>query len=408
MTRDERQDLVIERWKEAKCRATLVAGTGFGKTRTALKAIQRVLSKNPTLQVVVVVPTKILKDQWSKELKNWNLKATVMILNTASKKKFDCDFLILDEAHRANAISMSKVFHNCQPALILGLTATYERLDGREKEVLDLYCPVCDTITLEETVENGWTSPYILYKVVLDVDTTSYIEANREFMSHFAFFNFEFDTAMKAVCDILFRQKLARHMGCEVSEVTSHAFGWKRAMQFRKNFIANHPKKIEIARKILQYRQNTKAITFNASIKQCESYKTGYVVHSKQKDKENKEILKQFAELGPGNVLHNSKVAKEGYDCPGLGLVIVTGFNSDKLSLVQIIGRGIRFEQNKITEVFVITLKGTQDQKWFHNASVGMDYIEIDENDLNIILKNEEINKNKVKQNNKLNRILCY
>ena len=76
--------------------------------------------------------------------------------------------------------------------------------------------------------------------------------------------------------------------------------------------------------------------------------------------------------------------------------------------MVQIIGRGIRFEQNKITEVFVITLKGTQDQKWFHNASVGMDYIEIDENDLNIILKNEEINKNKVKQNNKLNRILCY
>lgn len=30
MTRDDRQDLVIERWKKAKCRATLVAGTGFG------------------------------------------------------------------------------------------------------------------------------------------------------------------------------------------------------------------------------------------------------------------------------------------------------------------------------------------------------------------------------------------
>lgn len=30
MTRDDRQNLVIERWKEAKCRATLVAGTGFG------------------------------------------------------------------------------------------------------------------------------------------------------------------------------------------------------------------------------------------------------------------------------------------------------------------------------------------------------------------------------------------
>lgn len=407
MTRDERQDLVIERWKEAQCRATLVAGTGFGKTRTAIKAISRVLSKNPTLDVVVVVPTKILKNQWTEELQKWNLNASVLVLNTAAKKPFKCDFLVIDEAHRANAVSMSRLFDNCSPILILGLTATYERLDGREKEVLDKHCPVCDTITLEETVENGWTSPYTLYKVVLNVDTSEYANANIEFMSHFSFFNFEFDTAMKAVCDLLFRQKLARHMGCDIKEVTAHAFGWKKAMQFRKSFIANHPKKIEIAKKILAYRQNTKAITFNSSIKQCEAYKSGYVVHSKKKDKENKLILEEFASLGPGHVLHNSKVAKEGYDCPGLGLVIVTGFNSDKLSLVQIIGRGIRFEQGKNTEVFVITLQNTQDQKWFHNASLGMDYVEINESDLDIVLKHEKITKI-TNNKNKLKRILCY
>ena len=69
MTRDERQDLVIEKWKAAGCRSTVVANTGFGKTRTALKAMQRVLNKAPSAIIVVIVPTKILKDQWIKQLK---------------------------------------------------------------------------------------------------------------------------------------------------------------------------------------------------------------------------------------------------------------------------------------------------------------------------------------------------
>lgn len=30
MTRDERQDLVIDRWKATGCRSTVVANTGFG------------------------------------------------------------------------------------------------------------------------------------------------------------------------------------------------------------------------------------------------------------------------------------------------------------------------------------------------------------------------------------------
>ena len=337
MTRDERQDLAIEKWKKAGGRSAIVGCTGVGKTRIALKTIQRVLNKAPTTTVVVVVPTKILKDQWVKQLQEWGLTATVMVLNTAAAKPFYCNFLIIDECHRANSLSFSRLFQNCQPKLILALTATYERLDGREKEVMEKYCPVCDTISLQEASENGWVAPYTLYKVVLDVDTTEYIKANQAFMNHFAFFNFKWDDAMKAVCDIKFRQQYSKQMGCTLQEVTAHAFGWNKAMQFRKSFIANHPKKIEVAKHILENRKDQKAITFNTSIKQCESYGFGYVVHSHKKDKENKQILDNFAKLGAGEVLHNSKVAKEGYDCPGLGLMVVTGFHSDKISLTQVV-----------------------------------------------------------------------
>ena len=161
-----------------------------------------------------------------------------------------------------------------------------------------------------------------------------------------------------------FRNNYAYLLGVSVKEVAARAFAWNRAMQFRKKFIANHPKKIEIAKKILEARKNTKAITFNSSIKQCEAYGFGYVIHSEKKKKENKAILDEFAKCDPGSVLHNSKMAKEGYDCPGIGVVVITGFNSDKTSKIQEIGRAVRFEEGKEAEIFTLVLKGCQDDKW--------------------------------------------
>ena len=63
-------------------------------------------------------------------------------------------------------------------------------------------------------------------------------------MNHFAFFNFQWDDAMKAVCDIN-STTICKTNGCTLQEVTAHSFGWKKAMQFRKDFIANHPKKLK-------------------------------------------------------------------------------------------------------------------------------------------------------------------
>lgn len=107
------------------------------------------------------------------------------------------------ELHKANSDYFRRIFENCHPTLILGLTATYERLDLKHKEIADKYCPVCDTITTEEAVKNGWLSEYKEYKVLLDVDLTEYNKANVSFMQHFAFFGYNFDTAMGKIVPIL-------------------------------------------------------------------------------------------------------------------------------------------------------------------------------------------------------------
>lgn len=388
----------IDKWKESNCFGTVVGATGVGKTRIALMCLQRVLNKNPWISAIIVVPTRVLKKQWESQLTSWNINATVLVMNTAAKKSFHCDFLVIDECHHVNSEILRKIFNNCSPSMILGLTATYERLDGKEKEVLNRYAPVCDTISLEEAKQNGWVSKYVEYKVLLDVDLTEYDNANRTFMNNFAFFNFAWDDFMNCVTNPVFRNKYAKAHGYTVKEVSACAFTCNKAMQFRKNFILNHPKKLEIAKKILSKRPDKKAITFNGSINRCKEYGSGYILHSQQSKKENQKIIEEF-EKQPCGVIHTSKIADEGLDVDGLNLAIITGFTSSQIAKRQRIGRTIRFAPNKEAEVFTLVLNHTQEDKWFKKSSEDLYYVEITEDELDDILDGKELlNKKEVIQ----------
>ena len=227
---------------------------------------------------------------------------------------------------------------------------------------------------------------------MLDVDLTAYNQANTIFLEHFAFFDFKWDDAMNAVKSNDFRIEFAKKINCTVKEVTAHAFAWNRAMQFRKKFIADHPKKLEIADKIIKAKSNCKIITFNSTIEQCKKYGYGYVVNSEQKKKENDEIIEEFSKANTG-VLHTSKMLDEGADIAGLSVAIVCGFNSSKITTRQRIGRCIRREGNKKAEIFFLVLKGCSDDKWFKKANENMDYIQINEAELDKLLAGEELNK---------------
>jgi superfamily II DNA or RNA helicase len=99
ISRDERQEQGRVKWIKNKCRGTIVAATGFGKTRTALKCLRSVLNKYPELKVLVVVPTDNLKEQWLFQLDTWGLglNSEVQIINTVIKRNWQADILVLDE-----------------------------------------------------------------------------------------------------------------------------------------------------------------------------------------------------------------------------------------------------------------------------------------------------------------------
>lgn len=354
--RTERQILGINKWIQNGCRGSLEWCTGAGKTNAALMAIERFFSKNPQKKVLVIVPTEPLKQQWIKLLAARGLifNVEVLIINTAVMQKRNVDFLVLDELHRMASDTFFKIFTVCSPSMILGLTATFERLDGKHV-LLNQHCPVIDTITVKEATENGWVSPYKEYKVMIDVDLEDYYVAHNEFMNHFAFFDYKFDVAMACVAGIKKANRIVKNSReCIrtyakfiqpdpkfekqiMAETSAHAFAWNRALKARKEFVMNHPKKIEIAELILEHRPDSKAITFNSTIKQCEQFKTGYIVHSGNTKKKNRLTLEEFADLDIG-VIHNSKSLVEGLDCKGLNLAIILHNTSSPTERIQKIG----------------------------------------------------------------------
>lgn len=403
VTRDERQEEARVKWIKNRCKGTLVASTGFGKTRVGLNCIKSVLNKYPDKRVIIVVPTTALKEQWTTIIDNNDLSfnCEVIVINTAIKNSYVCDILVVDEIHRAAADLLKQVFETIKYKYILGLTATFERLDGKH-ELLEKYCPVFDEITLAEAQFQGWISNYKEYKVILDVDDIDiYKEYNRQFQIDFEFFNYDWDKVMSCIGPKGFinRAKLRDEMCPNGSPeerkrvfqaITYHATSFMRVIQQRKAFINNHPKKLEIARKIIEARSNSKIITFSNNVKMAESIGMGgRVFTGKDSKKKGRMTIEEFSQQESG-ILHTVKKADEGLDVPGLSVAIILGLDSSKIRKTQRIGRVARKEGDKQAEIFTLVIDQTVENEWFKKSTDSTNIITIDEEGLGEVLAGRE------------------
>ena len=343
----------------------------------------------------------MLKGQWTKQLdeRGLGLNSKVSIINTASKHIDQCDLLILDEIHKFAADEFSHVFKTVKYKLILGLTATIERLDGKH-ELLKHYCPVVDTVPIEVAKANGWVADYTEYQVIITAeDIDNYRQYNKEFVQHFEFFNFDFDLAMSMLGKNGVRNKLAyRDKICTSNSkedkstalklITYHSMGFMHAMQNRKKFIHNHPQKIEVAREIIKHRADKKIITFSANTKMAEAIGVGYVYTGKEGKQKNRITIEEFENLEKG-VINSCKLAIEGFDCPGLSVGIVLGVDSSATKAIQSTGRVVRKEGSKYAEMFTLVMENTVEEEWFRKSHPKGDYVTIDVENLIKMLKGE-------------------
>lgn len=402
-SRDLRQEQCVKAWLKSNGKGCLVQPTGTGKTITALKVLRTILHKYPQLRFIIIVPTDNLKVQWEQQIDNWgfSLNGEVIIINTAIKNKYNTDILVIDEAHRVNATTFREIFNTINYKYVLGLTATYERLDDLHKEVMETYCPVVDTITIQEALINNWISHYTEYQVLIDVDDIEeYQKYNKDFVQSFEFFGFDWDKVMKCVGKngYIERARLRDEMcprGTEeqrkqvFKNITYHATNFMRALQKRKAFINNHPKKVEIARKIINAFPFSKIITFSNNIKMSEAIGIGEVYTGKDNKKKARANLENF-NLQTSGTINSVKKLIEGADIQGLDIAIMLGIDSSETRATQARGRAIRFKEGKHALIFNIIINNTVELEWMKKSHQKSSYITIDEQGLDDVLAGKE------------------
>lgn len=194
------EKLQVERIVHGHYRNLVVAATGTGKTMISAFDFKNRLKLNPQSRLLFVAHRieilkqaratfrNILRDQNYGELlgdgyepsDNRQVFATIQTLaNRIKEGKFSSDYydyVVLDEVHHAAADSYQQVIQYLRPEILLGLTATPERADG--KSILgDFDQRIAAEIRLPDALNNKLLCPFQYFAIsdAIDLDKVKWV-----------------------------------------------------------------------------------------------------------------------------------------------------------------------------------------------------------------------------------------
>lgn len=188
--------LESERLVHNRNRNLVVAATGTGKTVISAFDYKRFKSQSHRARLLFITHRKeilvqaqdtfrhVLRDAnfgelWVDGMEPGNLEFVFASVQTLRNRMADLklsadfyDFIIIDEVHHASANSYRFIFDRFLPKVLLGLTATPERMDGE-----DILKDFCDTVAAEirlpEAINRKLLSPFQYFAVSDSVDLTN-------------------------------------------------------------------------------------------------------------------------------------------------------------------------------------------------------------------------------------------
>lgn len=411
-TRKVRQLLIKKRWYHNKGVGTAQCVTGFGKTTLALLILYRYrkVEKQKSNKVIVVVPTTYLYDQWMNKLELWGLRDNnieVWTIQSLVKRRHKCSFLIPDEIHCYTGEQFSTLFDVVEYEQMLGLTATLDENDSKTAIIRDK-CPIIDTISLKEAVDNNWISDYTLYNLGFYLDDEQlklYNKITKNIGKTFAYFNHDFGLMLGCITNKKTRESYASTLNLSPGQVFGLARQAKNNIKKRQDFLYNLPQKVNITEKLVNKLEGEYIITFSQSIditnkiaealpNICLPYHSKLKLENKNtnqlellklsngrksssktiNNKKSKEIvIKRFLnKKDPVRVISSAKSLDMGVDIPQLDTGIITSGTSKFLQSIQRMGRILRYQENKIAKIVDIYCIGTQDETWLKRRQQGI------------------------------------
>lgn len=425
-----RQKLGFKKWQQAGCRGTFEWVTGMGKTFTGILVAKWFIQNvDSDFTIAVVTPSDILRTDWHNYAVEHKIRDNFIAIDTVHnlvKKDMHVDLLILDEIHKylgEDAEVFPTVFNCVKSDRILGLTATLGDR-GIQRHLVDDFCPVVDTIELEEAIENGWIADYILYNLAVPMtneEREEYRRLDSTFYKYFQTFDYDFDLAKECLKGEHAAEQKAMQLGWNKGAVIGHANMLMKSVRERTDFLYSNPSKIEKAKEIAEMFPDKKFISFgqttDSADKLANAIDDAVAYHSNIQTKlldENKnevgrkcgkgkymlydvegeyswsEIkklfdgkLKRFGKKrlikyildsfysGKYRGLCTAKAADEGLDDKDIELGIIIANTSNIRQIVQRIGRVVRKKKGKRAIIVRLYNPDSQDEQWLENTQTG-------------------------------------
>ena len=345
------QQAALDAWIDHGRRGSVVLPTGSGKTFLGLQAIA-----DAGVSALVVTPTIDLMNQWHATLTNAfgdQLTEPVGVLGGGSHDvtaitvtTYDSAYryvneygdqfglLVVDEEHHLPAPTYRQIPEMMIAPYRLGLTATYERPDGKHELLEDLLGPVVYRENVDE-LAGEYLSEYETIHMSVDLTADERSEYDEEYQIYRDYVDsHEFD--------------LWKEDGyAEFLKRTSYDPQGRRALiakQRAERIARTAEKKLDTLDNLIKRHHDDRSIIFTANNDFAYDISQEFIVpcitHQTKTD-ERTEILEQFRS-GDYSMLVTSQVLDEGIDVPAANVGIILSGSASKRQYAQRLGRILR------------------------------------------------------------------
>lgn len=343
---EEARQKVQEEWKNGKKRTLLVLPTGTGKTIVFSKIIEDRVRKGE--RVLVIAHRGELLEQASDKLyKSTGLKTATEKAEQTSLGSFYrvvvgsvqtmqrekrlnqfppeyFDTIVIDEAHHAISDGYQRVLHHFENANVLGVTATPDRGDMRN--LGSYFESLAYEYGLAEAIKSGYLSPIKALTIPLKLDLSNVKQQAGDFSTK------DLGTALDP-----YLEQIAEEM---------------KKQCFDRKTVVFLP--------LVKTSQKFRDILNKHGFKAAE-------VNGESGDRE--QVLRDYEE-GKYNVLCNSMLLTEGWDCPSVDCVIVLRPTKVRALYSQMVGRGTRLAPGKKELLLLDFLWHTERHELCHPANL--------------------------------------
>lgn len=349
----EAKTAVFEQWDSGVKKTLLVLPTGCGKTIVFAKITEDCVRCGE--RVLILAHRGELLEQAADKLRkatglgcavekaeetcrgSW-FRVTVGSVQTLMREKrlkqFPDDYfntIIIDEAHHCLSDSYQRVLQHFPEAEVLGVTATPDRGDMRN--LGQYFDSLAYEYTLPKAIREGYLSPIKALTIPLKIDMSSVSVQAGDFKAG------EIGTALDPYLEGI------------AGEMKKYCMG-KKTVVF-----------LPLVKTSQKFRDLLNTHGFHAAEVNGES-------------QDRAEILKDF-EAGKYNVLCNSMLLTEGWDCPSVDCIVVLRPTKVRSLYCQMVGRGTRLYPGKDHLLLLDFLWHTERHELCHPASLICDNEEV-------------------------------